>query len=102
ADGWRLEYRRQQTFVDVRRRQHLLRPAALRDVEHERPRCIGDVDRVLAAQAKTDVVLGQQQVAHAAPHVRLVRAYPEQLGQREVGERGIRRAREQTLATDVL
>ena len=46
---------------------------ATRDVEQQRARRVGDVDRVLAAQPEAHVVLRQQHVAHARPDVGLVR-----------------------------
>jgi hypothetical protein len=69
-----------------------------RHVEHQRAGRVGDVDRVLAAQPPTDVVLRQQHVAHARQISGSCGANPEQLGQREVGQRGIRRELEQRLA----
>ena len=46
----------------------IARPAPPRHIEQQRAGRVGDVGRVLAAQAEADVVLRQQHVADAVPH----------------------------------
>ena len=59
-DLGRLGGRRQPLAGDLERVADLVRPAAPRDVEEQRPRRVGDVDRALAGQPQPDVVLRQQ------------------------------------------
>ena len=63
----------------LQRAADLFRPAPSRDVEEERSRRVGRVDRPLAGQAKADVVLRQQHVADLRVRLGLVPAQPEQL-----------------------
>ena len=82
-----LERRRQPARgIDPSARQHLGRPVARGEVEQDRARAIGLVDRVLAGQPQADVVLGQQDVGRPAPDVGLVVADPHELGRGEAGQ----------------
>ena len=60
------------------------------DVEHQRSRRIGHIDRMLAAQPQSNEIFRQEHAANALPCIRLVRPDPQELRQREVGERRIR------------
>ena len=55
-----LEHRRQPRRIELQSAQHLFAPGASRDVEQQRPGGVGDVGRVLAAQAQAHVVLGKR------------------------------------------
>ena len=60
-----------------------------RDVEQQRARRVGDVDRALAGQPQPHVVLGQHHVRDARVGVGLVRAQPQQLRRGEAGQRAV-------------
>ena len=60
-----------------------------RDVEQQRARGVGHVDRPLAGQPQPHVVLGQHHVRDARVDVGLVRAQPQQLGRGEAGQRAV-------------
>ena len=75
---------------------------ALGDVEQQRARRVGDVDRALAAEPQPHVVLGQQHVRDARVEVRLVRAQPQQLGRGEARQRAVAGQRDQPLEPDAL
>ena len=79
-----------------------MRPAALGDIQHQRSGGVGDVDGELAAQPETDVVFRQQHLPHVLPDVGLMRPDPQELGQREVRERWIRRQLQEPIAADRL
>ena len=69
--------------VDLERREDLGRPVAGGEVEQDGPRPIGLVEGVLAGEPEPHVVLGQENVRHPAPDLRLVVADPDQLRCRE-------------------
>ena len=91
---------RQPRERDLERRAHFLRPAAVRDVEEQRSRGIGDVDRLLSSQAEAHVVLRQQHVTDLRVHLGLVPPQPEKLRRREAGQRTIPRQLDQPLEPD--
>ena len=74
---------------DSCRASDLLRPAAVRDVEQERAGGLLHVDGVDAGQAEADVVLGAEDVGDLGEDFGLVLADPEELGEGEVGQRGV-------------
>ncbi len=84
----------------LERRAHLFRPATPADVEQQRARSIGGVDRALAGQAEADVVLRQQHVTDLRVGLRLVGAQPEQLRRGESGERAVPGQLDQPLEPD--
>ena len=65
----------------------LRRPVARGEVEQDRARPVGLVQGVLAGQAQPQVVLGQEDVRGARPHLGLVVADPDELRRREPGQR---------------
>ena len=80
----------------------LVAPAPVRDVEEQRPRGVGRVDRRLAGQPQADVVLGQQDAADPRVDLGLVAAQPEQLRRGEAGQRAVAGERDQPLEPDAL
>ena len=68
---------------------------AVGDVEEQRARGVGDVGGEVAGEAEADVVLRQEHRADAGPELGFVAPHPEQLGQREAGERGVARQLDQ-------
>ncbi len=60
-----LEHARQPLALERERVEHLLAPAPLGDVQQQRPGGVGDVCRVLAAEAQPDVVLRQRDARDA-------------------------------------
>ena len=91
---------RQQRRVDVQHVQQLLRPAAVRHIEHLHPGCVADFSREIAGQHIAHIVLRQENVTALGVHFRLVIAHPQQLRQREASQRGICRNRNQLIAAD--
>ncbi len=81
--------------------EHLAGPATMRDVEQQRARCVGDIHGLLASETKAYVVLRQQKGAEALPEGWFMAADPEQLGEGEVGERGIRGELDQALRAEL-
>ena len=71
-----------------------------RDVEEQRPRRVGDVDRALAGEPQPHVVLRQQHVRDPRVDVGLVAAQPEELRRREAGQRAVAGQRDQPLEPD--
>ena len=100
ADLGRLERRRQPLARDPERLAHLLRPAAVRDVEEERSRSVCGVDRPLAGEAQPDVVLRQQDVANPGVRLGLVPAKPQELRRREARQRPVAGQRDQPVEAD--
>ncbi len=97
ADLRALEHARQPRGLERERVEHLLAPAPLGDVQQQRAGGVGDVGRVLAAQAQPDVVLRQRDARDAREHVRLVAAQPEQFRRRESRQRAVAGQRDQPL-----
>ncbi len=58
-------------------------------VEQQCSRRVGYVDGPHPGQAKADVILGQQKALKSAPDAGFVGPHPQQLGEGEVGKRGI-------------
>ena len=77
---------------------HVARPAAVHHVEQRGAGGVGNFGGVLAGEAEAHVILRQQHAAHACEVGRLVIAHPEQLGQREAGQHGIRGPLEDVLS----
>ena len=96
----RLERRRQPRRVDLERGDDGVAPAPARDVEQQRPRRVGDVGRVLAAEAQADVVLRQQDVRDARVDVGLVAAQPQQLRRGEARQRAVAGLRDELVEAD--
>ena len=82
--------------------EHLVAPAPLRDVEQQRARGVGDVDRALAGQLQPHVVLGQHHVRDARVVVRLVLAQPQQLRRGEAGQRAVAGQLDEPVEADAL
>ena len=99
-DLGRLVHGRKPLERHVERRADLVRPAAAGDVEEQRAGRVGDVDRVLAGEAETHVVLRQQHVPDARVRLGLVTAQPEELRRREAGERAVPGQLDQPLEPD--
>jgi len=89
ADLGGLEDLRQPGLGNTGHARDLARPAAMGDVEQQRAGGLLHVDGVGAGHAEADVVLGTEHVRDAGKDLGLVVAHPEQLGEREVGQRGI-------------
>ena len=81
--------RGQETRVDVELAQQLAAPAAIGDVEHQGPGGVAHLRGERPGQPVADVVLGQENLAHPVPVLRLVLANPEQLGGGEPREGGV-------------
>ncbi len=77
-------------------------PAPVGHVQQQRPAGLLHVDRELAGQPVTDIVLRAQHVRDLREDLRLVLAHPEQLGQRKVRQRRIRDQLYQPRAADLL
>ena len=100
GDRGRLVRRGQPLPRDLECVADFLRPAPARNVEQERPGCVGCIDRVLAGQTEPHVVLRQEDVMDPCVRLGLVLAQPEQLGRREAGQRSVAGERDQPLETD--
>ena len=82
------------------RLEDLRRPVPRRQVEQQRARPVGLVERVLAGQPEPDVVLRQQDVGDPRPDVRLVVADPDELRGGEAGQRVVAGDRDEPLPAD--
>ena len=80
----------QHAFRHVEGCKHLAGPAAAGNVQQQRAGGVGYIHRALAGEPKAHVILGKQEGAKLPPQCRLVVPHPEQFGEREVGEGGIR------------
>src|SRR5918995_2556009 len=89
--GWYLE-----------RVQDLVGPAPLGDVEEERSGGVGGVDRPLAGEPETNVVLGQHDAVDACIDAGLVPPEPQQLRSGEARERAVAGQRDQPLELEPL
>ncbi len=98
----RLVYPGQPAHVDACRLGHFARPAAVRHVEQQRAARLLHVDGKLTGQPVAHIILGAHHVADLREDLRLVRLDPQQLGQREVGQRGIAGKLDQLLVADLL
>ena len=72
------------------------------DVEEKGAAGLLDVDCVLAGEAKADEVFRTEDVGDAGEDLRLVLLHPEQLGEGEVGQRGIGDERDEPVEADAL
>ena len=97
-----LVHRRQPVVRHFERGEDVVAPAPVRDVEEERPGCVGDIDRPVPVQAQAHVVLREHDPADAPVDVGLVAAQPEQLRSREARERPIAGERDESLEADAL
>ena len=79
----------QERGVEVELAEQLVAPAAVGDVEQERPRGVADLGRVGAGEPVADVILGQEDLADPVPVRGLVLADPEELGGGEAGQGGV-------------
>jgi hypothetical protein len=70
-------------------REHLGRPTTLGYVQQQGAGCVRDVDGAFAGELQTHVVLGQEKEAEARPEFGFVSTHPQQLGEGEIGERGV-------------
>ena len=102
GDLGRLAHGRKPLGRDLERVQHLVRPAPPRDVEEERPGGVGRVDRPLAGQPETHVVLREHDAVDARVDLGLVPAQPQELRRGEAGERAVAGERDQALEPDAL
>ena len=89
-------------FGNARGFGHFLRPAAVGHVEQQRSRGLLHVDGELAGEPVAHVVLGAHDVADLREDLRLMRLDPQQLGEGEVGQRGIAGELDQALVADLL
>jgi hypothetical protein len=87
---------------DLERREDVVAPAPVGDVEKERPRGVRGVDRPLPGETKPNVVLREHHAAYARVDVRLVSAQPEQLRRGEARERPVAGERDEPLEADAL
>ena len=92
----------QQVFVDVQLFQHLVRPAAVRDVQQLHPGGVGDLGCELAGQFIPDIVLRQQDFRAFGVIFRLVVADPEDFGGGKAGEGGVGGDLDQPFGADLL
>ena len=92
--------RRHPRGIDPEGREDLRRPVAGREVEQDRPRPVGLVERVLAGEPEPDVVLGQEHVRDPAPDVRFVVADPDELGRGEARQGVVAGDLDEPLRTD--
>ncbi len=83
---------------DLQLGEKLVAPAALGDVEEERPRGIGHVDAMPAGEPIAHVVLGQGDLPDAGVGRRLVLPHPEQLGGGEAGQGAVAGEPDETIA----
>jgi len=72
----------------------------VRDIEKQRARGVGDIDRVLARQLEADIVLGHQHSRDARVDIGLVAPQPEYLRRGEAGEGTVAGQPNQTLEAD--
>ncbi len=70
---------------------HFQRPAAANNVEHRGARSVRNLRRKFAREAKTNVILRQQNMPNTFEIPRLVIAHPQQLRQRKSSKHRIRR-----------
>ena len=82
--------------------EHLGRPAAVGDVEQQRPGGVGDVDRPLARQPQPDVVLRQHDAGDPAVDSGSWRRSQRSFGAVKPGQRPVARERDQPLEADAL
>src|SRR5579859_4785679 len=80
--------------------EHGIRPASMRHIEQQGARGVGYIDGPYPGETETDVVLGQQKAVEPTPDFWFVGPHPQQLGQGEVGERGVRSQFHQALRSD--
>ena len=76
-------------------------PAAMRDVQQKGSAGLLHVDGELAGEAIADIILGAEDVRDAGEDFGLMRAHPEQLGEGEVGQRGIAGQLDQPLSAEL-
>ena len=81
----RLDHRRENLRVQLEQRDDLFAPGALFLIEHQRPRHVRHIARILAGQLQPDVILGQQQMTNAIINAGLVLADPQKLRERKTG-----------------
>ena len=84
--------------IDLQLAQKLATPAAIGDVEHQGAGSVAHLGRERAGEPVADVVLGQEDLAHPVPVLRLMLANPEQLGCGEPRERRVGHHPDQGLA----
>ena len=73
----------------------------MRYVQQQRSAGLLHVDGKLAGEAIADVVLGAEDVRDAGEYLRLMGAHPEELGEGEVGQRGVAGQLDQPLAAQL-
>ena len=98
----RLEDGREPVAGKLQRVEHVVAPAASRDVEEQRPGRVGGVDRPLAGEPEPHVVLRQHDPGDPPVRVRLVAPEPEELGRREARERPVPCQLDEPLPADPL
>ena len=91
---------RQAVGAEPDRLQHGIGPATMRDIEQQRARGVRHVDGAHPGETEADVILGQQKAVKSPPDPGFVGPHPQQLGEREVGERGIGSQLHQALRPD--
>ena len=77
------------------------RPAAVDDIEEEGSRGLLHIHGVGTGHAEADVVLGAEDVGDLGEDLGLVVADPEELGEGEVGERGVGGELDESLVADL-
>ena len=100
ADLGAFEERREPGHGDAGGFGDFFRPAAVGDVEEEGAGGLLHVHGVLAGEAVADVVLGAEDVGDAGEDFGLVLADPEELGEGEVGQRGVGGELDESFAAD--
>ena len=88
-----LEHRWQPRRIELQSAYHFFAPGTSRDVEQQRAGSVGDVGRVLAAQAQAHVVLGKRDPRDLREHLGLVAAQPQELRRGEPRQRPVARER---------
>ncbi len=102
ADLGPFESCRQPLPGNVQGGEHLLRPAAMADIEQARTAGVSHVGGALTGQAKTHEILRQQEMTRGAPDGWAVTARPGKLGSGEADQHGIAGPLDDALGAEAL
>ena len=73
----------------------------MRDIQQQRSRSLLNIHRIGSRQPIANIILRAEHMRNPRKDLRFVLPHPQQLGQREVGQRRIRRQLDQPLASDL-